>query len=66
MNATGEFSAVRVLVTGGTRGIGKAVVSRLLEAGADVLVAARQRPADLAEGLRFIAADVATAGGCAA
>ncbi len=66
MNAAGEFSAVRVLVTGGTRGIGKAVVSRLLEAGADVLAAARQRPADPVDGLRFVAADVATAEGCAA
>lgn len=65
MSSAGEFSAMRVLVTGGTRGIGKAVVARLLESGADVLAAARQRPADPVDGVRFVAADVATAHGCA-
>ena len=38
-----EFSRKRVLVTGGTSGIGKAVVSRLLEGGAKVVTTAREK-----------------------
>jgi NAD(P)-dependent dehydrogenase (short-subunit alcohol dehydrogenase family) len=49
----------RALVTGGTRGIGAAIVARLTEAGADVLTTARTG----AGGKDFVAADVATAGG---
>lgn len=66
MSGAGDFSGCRALVTGGTRGIGKAVAARLREAGADVLAVARRRPADPADGLRFVAADVATVEGCAA
>jgi NAD(P)-dependent dehydrogenase (short-subunit alcohol dehydrogenase family) len=35
----------RILVTGGTRGTGKAIADRLRAAGARVLVTARSRPA---------------------
>lgn len=48
------------LVTGGTKGIGKAVVAWLREAGATVLMTART-----GTGEGFIAADVTTAEGCA-
>lgn len=65
MGATLELHGQRALVTGGSKGIGQAVVERLLEAGADVLATARQRPDFLPEG-RFIAADATTAEGCAA
>jgi NAD(P)-dependent dehydrogenase (short-subunit alcohol dehydrogenase family) len=37
----GEFKGKRVLVTGGTRGIGEAVVQRFRQAGANVLTTAR-------------------------
>ena len=53
----------RALVTGGTKGLGEAVVARLTEMGAKVLTTARSgsQPAD---GM-FVAADIATAAGCA-
>lgn len=60
-----ELNGRRALVTGGTQGIGAAVVARLREAGATVLAAARTTPAKLADANLFVAADVATAEGCA-
>lgn len=60
-----ELNGRRALVTGGTQGIGAAVVARLREAGARVLTTARTTPADLADANLFVAADVATAEGCA-
>ena len=65
MGAAGELDGLRALVTGGTQGTGEAVVARLLGAGATVLATARTAPADLPEGVQFVAADVATASGCA-
>jgi NAD(P)-dependent dehydrogenase (short-subunit alcohol dehydrogenase family) len=56
--ANAEFSGRRVLVTGGTQGIGAAVVSRLRGAGATVFTAARSAPHDLAEPDSFVAADL--------
>jgi NAD(P)-dependent dehydrogenase (short-subunit alcohol dehydrogenase family) len=61
-----ELAGLRALVTGGTKGIGEAAVARLRELGARVLATARTRPERLAPGDLFVAADVATAEGCAA
>jgi NAD(P)-dependent dehydrogenase (short-subunit alcohol dehydrogenase family) len=55
----------RALVTGGTKGVGEAVVAALREAGATVLTTARSPPENLAHPDQFIAADVSTAEGCA-
>ncbi len=55
----------RALVTGGTKGVGEAVVAALREAGATVLTTARSRPEDLPHPDQFIAADVSAAEGCA-
>src|ERR1700731_152681 len=61
-----ELAGYRALVTGSTQGIGAAVAARLREAGATVLGTARKRPDALASDHLFVAADVATAEGCAA
>ena len=44
-----EFEGKHVLVTGGTKGIGAAVATRLCEGAATVLTTARTRPSDLAD-----------------
>jgi NAD(P)-dependent dehydrogenase (short-subunit alcohol dehydrogenase family) len=58
-----ELEGRRALVTGGTKGVGGAVVARLRELGANVLTTARSssQPGDE----MFVAADVTTAEGCA-
>jgi NAD(P)-dependent dehydrogenase (short-subunit alcohol dehydrogenase family) len=56
----------RALVTGGTKGIGAAVVGTLREAGAQIVATARSAPPGLADGVRFLAADLATAEGASA
>jgi NAD(P)-dependent dehydrogenase (short-subunit alcohol dehydrogenase family) len=61
-----ELHGRRVLVTGGTKGIGEAVVARLREEDAKVLTTARSRPGDLSSDVLFVAADLTTAEGCAA
>lgn len=53
------------LVTGGTKGVGQAVVTRLREAGATVLTTARGPSRDLDNGHLFVPANIATAEGCA-
>ena len=63
--AAGEFSGKRVLVTGGTKGIGEAIVRRLREAGAMVFATARSAPARDAAADLFLAADLRTAAGAA-
>lgn len=55
-----EFAGNRVLVTGGTKGIGAAVVAIFAEAGARVITAARTRPQTAVAGVRYIEADVST------
>jgi NAD(P)-dependent dehydrogenase (short-subunit alcohol dehydrogenase family) len=60
-----EVQGKRALVTGGTKGIGEAVVAVLRDAGATVLTTARSRLAHLAQAEQFVTADVATAEGCA-
>src|SRR5258708_24647239 len=60
-----ELEGKRALVTGGTKGVGEAVVAAVREAGATVFTTARSRPENLAHADRFVRADVSTAEGCA-
>jgi NAD(P)-dependent dehydrogenase (short-subunit alcohol dehydrogenase family) len=53
----------RALVTGGTKGVGAAVVEVLRGAGAQVIATARSAPSRPIEGVRFLAADLSTAEG---
>lgn len=55
----------RALVTGGTKGAGKAIADRLREQGADVYVTARSMPEGYPFPERFIGADTSTAEGSA-
>ncbi|PYU02478.1 MAG: short-chain dehydrogenase [Acidobacteria bacterium] len=60
-----ELDGKRALVTGGSRGIGQAIAARLREAGARVLITARQPPSGLEDVNLFVATDITTAEGCA-
>ena len=44
-----DFSGRVVIVTGGSRGVGRGITSRFLEAGADVVICARNAPEEPVE-----------------
>lgn len=59
-----EFAGKRVLISGGTKGAGAAIVRRLAAAGAAVVTSARSAPAEAAAlPARFIPADLTTSAG---
>ncbi|GAB3994226.1 SDR family oxidoreductase [Spirosoma daeguense] len=53
-----ELAGKIALVTGGSKGTGKAIADRLLKAGATVLITARNQPEGEPNGAHFIAADL--------
>ena len=57
------YEGKRIIVTGGTKGIGAAIVARLSAAGARVVPAARNTPATITHPERFVRADLSTAAG---
>jgi NAD(P)-dependent dehydrogenase (short-subunit alcohol dehydrogenase family) len=61
-----DLAGRRALVTAGTKGVGAAVVKALAGAGANVVTTARSVPDGSPEGVHYIAADIASAAGCAA
>jgi NAD(P)-dependent dehydrogenase (short-subunit alcohol dehydrogenase family) len=54
----------RALVTGGTKGVGAAVVAVLRESGVRVITTARSIPETSSKGVHFVPADISTAEGC--
>jgi NAD(P)-dependent dehydrogenase (short-subunit alcohol dehydrogenase family) len=61
--ADGRAMRHRAIVTGGSRGIGRAIVERLCADGAQVLTCGRgERPADLPADVRWVRADIAIPG----
>ncbi len=58
-----EFRSKRTLVTGGTRGIGEAIVRRLTEGGALVATAGRSAVSGELESALFVQADISTESG---
>ncbi len=61
-----EITNRRALVTGGTKGIGAAVVAVLREQGVNVITTARSKPDTLPDGVHFVSGDLTTADGCTA
>lgn len=57
-NFNAELEGKTALVTGGTKGIGKAIADRLANAGAKVIVTARNHPGDIDLQHHFIATDL--------
>ncbi len=60
MNYQNELSGKIALVTGGTKGAGKAIAERLAQAGATVIISARKAPEKENSNLHFIGADLST------
>jgi len=59
---TSEFKSKRILVTGGTKGAGKAIADRFLQGGGTIITTARSAPDEKTEA-HFIQADVSTSEG---
>jgi NAD(P)-dependent dehydrogenase (short-subunit alcohol dehydrogenase family) len=58
-----QLASQRALITGGTRGVGAAVVATLRDAGVRVVTAARTVSTRPIEGVRYLAVDLSTAQG---
>jgi NAD(P)-dependent dehydrogenase (short-subunit alcohol dehydrogenase family) len=62
-NFNNELSGKIALITGGTKGTGRAIAQRLSNGGATVIVTARNEPEEMDENFHFIQADLSTAEG---
>lgn len=65
LNYENELAGKIALVTGGTKGAGKAIAERLKAAGAKVIITARNNPEHPDKDLHFIAADLSKPEGVA-
>ena len=57
-----EFAGKRVLISGGSKGLGRATVDRFLAGGARVITAARETMEPI-DGVEFVRVDLTTAEG---
>jgi NAD(P)-dependent dehydrogenase (short-subunit alcohol dehydrogenase family) len=57
-NPMTEYEGKKILVTGGTKGMGEAIVNRFKAAGATVMTTARTLPSGLADADLFVQADL--------
>ncbi|WP_353719900.1 SDR family oxidoreductase [Dyadobacter sp. 676] len=64
-NFENELEGKIALVTGGSKGTGKAIAERLVSAGAVVIITARNKPEEEVTGTVFIAADLSEPEGAA-
>ncbi len=64
-NFNNELSGKIALVTGGTKGAGKAIAERLKAAGATVIITARNKPDQADPDLYFVPADLSKREGAA-
>ena len=62
-NFNNELSGKIALVTGGTKGAGRAIAERLLKAGSTVIITARNKPEKEDSRLYFIPSDLSNAAG---
>jgi NAD(P)-dependent dehydrogenase (short-subunit alcohol dehydrogenase family) len=62
-NFNNELSGMIALVTGGTKGTGRAIAERLLQAGATVIITARNAPEKETDKIHFIPSDLSKAEG---
>ena len=60
-----DLANKRALVTGGSKGIGAAIVQVLIEQGVKVITASRSMPEGLPQGVIHVSCDLSTAQGCA-
>lgn len=58
-----QLAGTRVLVTGGTRGVGAAVVALLAQQGARIVATSLSPPRQPVDGVHYVAADLASAEG---
>ena len=64
MNFDIGLAGKKALVTGGTKGLGLAVVKSLIEVGVNVVATARSVPDKTLDGVTYIASDLSTSEGC--
>lgn len=60
-----QLKGQRALVTGGTKGLGAALVKSLRDAGAHVMTSARSAPEEPLDGVSYVETDLTTADGAA-
>jgi NAD(P)-dependent dehydrogenase (short-subunit alcohol dehydrogenase family) len=61
--STVDLAGRTAVITGGTKGIGQAIVARFVAGGARVVTSGRSQPESLPDGVEFVSADISTLDG---